>query len=185
MTMNIHNLRASIDQSRSRYQIERFVVGQHHTPEMQYVQLVRELSTLHDAYEEGLLRAEKMLAEADELRATGKKSDAIEAELKERGAASVRRGLEGTKREIGIMQDMLDGYPAFTRDEIEAAQEQYWQERLVRVAHMQALAGGVGWAHIEALWQADALPELMTTNPLEALMTAGPPTLPGTENTDD
>lgn len=183
--MDIQNLKASIDQSRSRYQIERFVVGQHHTPEMQYVQLVRELATLHDAYEEGLLRAEKMLAEAEELRATGRKSDAIEAELKERNSESVRRGLEGTKREMAIMQEMLDVYPKFTRDEIEAAQEKYWQERLVRVAHMQALSGGVNWAHVEALWQADALPELMSANPLEALLSAGPPALPRTEKNDD
>lgn len=173
-TIRIHDLHAQIDQSRSRYQIERFVVGQHHTLEMQYLQLVRELATLHDALEEGNLRAEKLEAEADELRETGKKSDAIEAEMKNRQAASTRRGLQGTRREIDIMEDLLSRYPRFTRDEIEAAQETYWQERLVRVAQMQALAGGINWAHIEALWQADALDGLTGSNPLQELMNNKP-----------
>lgn len=168
--MDIYNIHAQIDQSRSRYQIERFVVGQHHTVEMQYVQLVRELAGLHDALEEGLLNAEKYEAEAEELLETGKKSDAVEAKLKQRQAEVILRNLQGTRREIAIMEDLLAQYPVFTRDEIEAAQEQYWQERLVRVAHMQALSGGMNWAQIEALWQADALQALEATNPLHALL---------------
>ena len=182
---NIHELRAAIDQSRSRYQIERFVVGQHHTLEMQYVQLVRELDTLQDAYDESLLRIDKLLAEAEELLDTGKKSDAIEAEMKERQAASTRRNLEGTKREIDIMEDLLERYPRFTRDEIEAAQEQYWQERLTRVARMQAMSGSIGWAQIEALWQADALDELLASNPVEQLMNTKPLEIAGKEEDDD
>ena len=182
---DIHRLQAQIDQSRSEYQIRRFVVGQHHTLEMQYVQLVRECAGLQDAYDEGLLRAEKLRAEAEELRDTGKRSDEIEARIKERQATSVEYGLEGTKREMDIMYDLLDRYPNFTRDEIEDAQEQYWQERLTRVARMQAMSGSIGWAQIEALWQAGALDELLASNPIEQLMNTKPLEIAGKEDSDD
>lgn len=174
---NIHKLRASIDQSRSEYQIKKFVLGQHHTLEMQYVQLVRECSVLQDSYEEALLHIEKLYAEAEELRETGKKSDDIEAKIKEKQAASIKHGLEGTKREMEYMYKLLEIYPSFTREEIENAQEQYWKERLTRVAQMQAMGGGVSWAQIEALWQADALSKLTESNPIEELVKNKPLTI--------
>lgn len=176
---DIAKIAAEVDQSRSRYQIERFVVGQHHTPEMQYVQLVRELNVAVRSLETTELKIEMAMAEADELRETGKRSDEIAAVLKERSVEEMRLGLESTKREIAIMEDMLQHYPRYTRQEIEDKQEQYWQERLVRVAKMQALSGSVGWAYIESLWQADAIGMLETTNPLQDLLEAGAPQLPG------
>lgn len=182
---NIHELRAAIDQPRSRYQIERFVVGQHHTLEMQYVQLVRELATLHDSYDEGMLRVEKLLAEADEVVESGKRSDEIEAQLLQRQAQSLRRNLEGTKREIDIMEELLARYPSFTREDVEAGQEQYWRERLTRVARMQAMSGNIGWAQIEALWQAGALDELLASNPIEQLMNTKPLEIAGKEDSND
>jgi hypothetical protein len=171
-------LAAQIDQSRSRFQIERFVVGQHHTLEMQYVQLVRELAGLQDAVEEGELIASKLDAEAEELRESGKRSADIEAELKERQAVSVRRRLISTRREMRMMEELFATYPSFTRDDVEEAQEQYWKERLLRTAALQALSGGVEWAQAEAVWQAGALPELLTANPFEALSNTNQPELP-------
>lgn len=184
MTEDIHELHAAIDQSRSRYQLERFVVGQHHTPEMQYVQLVRELHGATNALEEGMLKIELMRAEAEELRESGLRSDQIAADIKERSIEKKLLSLESTKREIAIMHEMLEAYPRYTRDQIEAGQERYWQERLVRVAQMQALAGGVGWAHIEALWQADAIGMLSSQDPLGELMRAGPPQLMGSSSSE-
>lgn len=179
MREDIAQLHAEIDQSRSKYQLERFVVGQHHTPEMQYVQLVRELNAAVRTLETSKLTIDMLLAEADELRETGKRSDEIGALLKEQAAEEKRLKLQQTEREIAIMEEMLERYPRYTREQIEAKQEQYWQERLVRVAKMQALAGGVGWAYIESLWQADAIGMLETTNPLQDLIDDGPPKLPG------
>lgn len=179
MTDDIHLIHSEIEQSRSRYQLERFVVGQHHTPEMQYVQIVRELKVVTDALEQGTLRAELAMAEAAELRESGLRSDEIAAELKERSAQSKLQSLQGTRREIVILEELLSRYPRYTRDEIEAAQEDYWHGRLLRVAHMQALAGGVGWAHIEALWQSGAIEHMANTNSLEALLENGRPELLG------
>lgn len=172
------DLAAQIDQSRSRFQIERFVVGQHHTIEMQYVQLVRELAGLQEALEESELRALKLEAEAEELRETSRKSDGYEADLKERQASSVRRRMVSVRREMRMMEELFASYPMFTREDIEEAQEQYWRERLLRTAALQALAGGVEWAQAEAVWQAGALPELLTADPFTALSKTEAPMLP-------
>ena len=86
---------------------------------------------------------------------------------------------------MDIMYDLLDRYPSFTRDEIEANQEQYWQERLTRVARMQAMSGSIGWAQIEALWQAGALDELLASNPIEQLMNTKPLEIAGKEEDND
>ena len=167
--MNIEQAIERIQLNRTRYQIERFVVGQHHTPEMQYRQLLSEADALLGTIKETELRIKKIEAEAEELRATGKKSDAIEAEIKELGYEPLRRHLSNSRRELDILQEMFDAYPDYTIDDIEAAQEDYWRERLLRTAHFQAMSGSITWAQIEAIWQAGFLSELVGTNPNDQL----------------
>ena len=167
--MNIEQAIERIQLNRTRYQMERFVVGQHHTPEMQYRQLLSEADALLGTIKETELRIKKIEAEAEELRATGKKSDAIEAEIKELGYEPLRRHLSNSRRELGILQEMFDAYPDYTIDDIEAAQEDYWRERLLRTAHFQAMSGSITWAQIEAIWQAGFLSELVGANPNDQL----------------
>jgi len=165
--MNIQDAIKEIQQSRSRYQIEKFVVGQHDSPEMQYYQLCIEANGTSDAIKETELRIEKLKAEADELRETGKKSDAIEAQIKELGVPSLETQLIGQRRELAFMEELFSQYENYTREDIEAAQPEYWRNRLMRVGEMQMLAkqGGVDWAHIQALYQADVLHEAITKMP--------------------
>jgi hypothetical protein len=167
-----------IKQSRSRYQLEKFVVGQHHSPEMQYYQLLLEIETLYGALEENELRIRKLEAEAEELRETGKKSDAIEAEIKERIVKSLQQMTLGTRRELAHLEEMFEGYPKFTREQIEAAQPDYWRDRLIRTAQFQALSGSVSWAQVEAIWQAGVLPALLQSDPIKALHELKSPALP-------
>lgn len=180
--MNIEQAIERIQLNRTRYQMERFVVGQHHTPEMQYRQLLSEADALIGAIKETELRIKKIEAEAEELRSTGKKSDAIEAEIKELGYESLRRHLSNSRRELGILQEMFDTYPDYTIEDIEAAQEDYWRERLLRTAHFQAMSGSITWAQIEAIWQAGYLSELINTNPMDALIQIKDPELPKGDN---
>ena len=58
--MSIQDAIKEITQSRSKYQIERFVIGQHHSLEMQYYQLCLEASGLIDAIKESELRIKKI-----------------------------------------------------------------------------------------------------------------------------
>jgi hypothetical protein len=166
--MNIKEALKEIRQNRSSYQLEKFVIGQHHSPEMQYNQLVIEASGLIDTIKETELRIKKIQAECEELRETGKKSDAIEADIKELAIEGLELHLIGSQRELNHLQMLFDEFPKFTREEIEAAQQDYWETRLTRVAQLQMLSrqGGVDWAQLEAIYQVGVLP-----NALEAIPT--------------
>jgi hypothetical protein len=167
--MNIEEAIDQIQLNRTRYQMERFVVGQHHTPEMQYRQLLAEADTLLGTIRETELKIKKIKIEAAELRSTGKESDAIEADIRELGIKSLNRHLTNSRRELGILEEMFECYPKYSIEDIEAAQEEYWRERLLRTAHFQAMGGAITWAQIEAIWQAGFLSELVGTNPNDQL----------------
>lgn len=156
-----------IYQSRSRFQIEKFVVGQHYSPEMQYYQLCLEISGLLDIIEEEALRIEKIKAEIEELKESGKKSDFVEAKIKEKSIEQTESKMLGSQKELGIMKEIFEKYPKYTREEIEAAQPKYWEERLTRVAQLQFLGAkvGVNWAQFEAIHQAGIFPEAIEALP--------------------
>lgn len=176
--MNIEQAIDQIQLNRTRFQMEKFVVGQHHTPEMQYRQLLAEADTLIGTIKETELRIKKIEAEAEELRATGKKSDAIEAEIKELGYKSLQRHLTNARRELGILEELFEYYPKYSIEDIEAAQGDYWHERLLRTAHFQAMGGAITWAQIEAIWQAGFLPELIKMNLNDEIAKIKTPELP-------
>lgn len=180
--MEIQDAINQIQLNRTRYQMERFVVGQHHTPEMQYRQLLLEADVLLETIQETELRIRKIEAEAEELRETGKKSDAIEAEMKELGLKSLHRHIKNARRELNILQELFDTYPKYTVEDIEADQENYWRERLLRTAHFQAMGGAVTWAQIEAIWQAGILPELLQAELPQEIMNIKAPELPRGSN---
>jgi hypothetical protein len=176
--MNIQEAIDQIQLNRTRYQMERFVVGQHHQPEMQYRQLLSEADVLLGTIKETELRIRKIEAEVEELQATGKKSDAIEAEMKELSLPSLHRHIKNARRELGILEELFESYPKYTVEDIEAAQEEYWHERLLRTAHFQAMGGAVTWAQIEAIWQAGFLPELTAMNLPDEISKLKTPELP-------
>lgn len=157
--MDIKKAAKEIMQNRSNYQLEKFVLGQHHSPEMQYHQLVIELNELLKFKKETALRIEKIKAESEELRSTGKKSDAIEADIKELSLEDMENALSSQQKEIDHLQALFDASYKYSREEIESAQKEYWETRLTRVAQMQMLSrqGGVDWAQLEALQQANVI----------------------------
>jgi len=165
--MNIKQAINELQQSRSKYQIERFVIGQHHSPEMQYYQLCQEANGVIGSIEETRLRIKKVIAEAEELAETGKKSDAIEAEIKLLSIEGLERHLIGSQRELAFMEEMFEQFPKFTRGDIEAAQKEYWETRLTRVAQLQMLSrqGGVDWAQLEAVYQAGIMEQALAEIP--------------------
>ena len=167
MLSEIKQARKEISQNRSNYQLEKFVLGQHHSQEMQYYQLVVEMDGLLNAIGETELRIEKIRAEATELRDTGKKSDSIEADIRELSIESHQNTILGNNRELLHMQELFDCFPKFTREQIEAAQPDYWETRLTRTAQLQMLSrqGGVDWAQLEALQQANIIEQGLVTIP--------------------
>lgn len=168
--MDFYEAMREITQSRSNYQLEKFVVGQHHTPEMQYYQLVLEASALTNSLKNVKLQIKKLDAEITELNSTGKKSDEVEAEIKQLSIFDLEHSIIGAERELKYLTQLFDQYPKFTRQEIESAQKEYWETRLTRTAQFQMLSrqGGVDWAQLEALQQAnfieDGLAQIPTFN---------------------
>ena len=78
--MEIAEAIQAIQQPRSRFQLENFVLGQHDTIEMQFYQLVLELQSLMNAYEMSEIGVRKMELKIKRLLETGDEMDALEAE---------------------------------------------------------------------------------------------------------
>ena len=142
---------------RTPYQLERFVVGQHDTLEMQFVQVCRELEALYYTIKEVGMANKKTELEIAKLRATGDEIDSIDADIKELGLERTRLVAIGARRELDELIKMYDAMPHFTRQQIDESQPDYWQARLGRQANLQMMAGGAGWAHLEALDQIGVL----------------------------
>ena len=162
-----------INSGRTRYQLKHFVLGQHHSPEEQFRQLLLEANSLIEGIAEQELEMKKLEAEAEELRATGKKSDGYEAELKELKARSKKKHLKGMSEELAYIKAMFEDSPKFSKEEIEDAQADYWKTRLTRVAQLQMLSrqGGVDWAYLDSLQQAGIIEEALARIPSFDLLT--------------
>lgn len=149
----------AVQQPRSRFQIERFVIGQHDTVEMQFYQLCLELQASLFSIKKTELDIKKAKVRANQLSSSGDELEAIEAEEIELALTQTEMALLGAKRELDILLDIWDVFEhKFSREEIESNQEDYWHRRLIRQAQSQALGqGSVDMGNIDALKQAGAL----------------------------
>jgi len=123
---------AEVHQPRSNFQLQHFVVGQHDTDEMRYCQCVTEIQALYYTIKGVSLELQKTQIEIDRLRATGDEIDEIEAQIKELGIEQTKVVAVGAFRELEILLAIMRSYPAYTRQEIEAGQPEYWHKRLHR-----------------------------------------------------
>ena len=156
---------AEVQQPRSRFQLERFVLGQHATPEMQYYQTCLEIQSLLYNYRMAELKAKKAKAKIRNLRATGDEVDELKAQEIELGMSQTLLAVIGAERELGHLVDIFNSFEhKYTRAEIEAAQPDYWQLRLTNNAKAMLMGGvGVNPAHIESMEQAGILDGFLET----------------------
>jgi hypothetical protein len=150
---------AEIQQSRSDFQIEKFVVNQHDTDEMRYQQTVIELQQLYYTIKSVSLEMKKTEIEINRLRATGDEVDEIDAQIKELGLEQTRLVGIGAFRELDMFMNIYNSFEhKYTRAEIEAAQPDYWNKRLSRQATLEAIGGTQAQAaHLDSLRQIGAL----------------------------
>ena len=151
--MDIPEAIAEVQQSRSRYQIEHFVLAQHDTIEMQFYQLCLELQTMTHALASNEVAIRRSKLEIQRLLETGDELDALDAETKQIDLDALTIVYNGSLREYAIMADMFNAMPQFTRDEIEHAQPEYWHARMTRQTNLQIMSGNVGWAQLDAMRQ--------------------------------
>jgi hypothetical protein len=149
---------AEINQPRSAYQIEKFVLGQHDTDEMRYYQCVLELQQLYYTIKRASLDIKKTEIEIERLRKTGDEIDEIDAQVKELGLEQTRAVSVGAFREFDTLLKLLETFPKYTRQQIDEAQPEYWRLRLTR---QYELAGSTNTAnqaaHLDSLLQIGAV----------------------------
>ncbi len=143
------------DQERSEYELRRFVIGQHPTPERQFLQAWREVVDAEYKLSIASLTREKTGLEIEKLYATGDKVDAAEARIQQVHLARQVMVEESAERELGILRRILAEFgDGFTREQIEQAEPEYWSRRLT--THPNVLQIG------EHKW-ADELPAMHYT----------------------
>lgn len=143
-------------QSRSGFQLEKFVLGQHDTEPMKFFQLVLEMQSLYYSARMTMLQAKKTNLEIDRLLATGDEIDAVEAEIKMLDLEQMETTLSTSMKEIKFLGEKYESLEKkYTREEIEADQETYWSQRLNRQAILETVAGGSPSyaSHLDALRQ--------------------------------
>lgn len=148
-----------IIQPRSRYQIENFVVGQHDTLEMQYRQILIEAQELIYKIKMAEINQKKLLIQIDRLLKTGDELDALEAEEKQLSLQRTEIVLEGSRRELKILENLFNNSKKYSPEDIEDNQQEYWKLRLSRQAEMDKIQAieGVSVSNLEALLQAGLL----------------------------
>lgn len=132
---------AEVQQSRSNFQIEKFVVGSQATPEMQYYQCLLELQSLYYKIKTISLEVKKAEIEIVRKRATGDEIDEIEAQITEIGLQQTRVVAVGAFRELDMLLKLLNTFPAYTREQIEANQPEYWNIRLNKQIELEKVGG--------------------------------------------
>jgi len=126
--------------SRSRYQLENFVVGQHDTPQMQWKQVLLEGQQLAYNIKSAEINIKKTQIEMEKLLQTGDEIDALDAEQKRLDIILTERTLAGAKLELAWLEEVAGRIGAYTFEEVEADQPKYWQLRLQRQADTDALS---------------------------------------------
>lgn len=146
---------AEVQQSRSNYQIEKFVINQHDTPETQYQQCLIELQNLYYTIKTVSLELKKTEIEIKRLRSTGDEINEIEAQIKELGLEQTRLVGIGAFRELKKLYEIFLSFDKkYTREEIEANQPVYWSKRLNRQSILEAIGGTPSQsAHLTSLYQ--------------------------------
>ena len=150
---------AEVQQPRSRFQLEAFVLGQHATPEMKYYQTVIELQDAIYKYKLAQINVKKSELKIARLRSTKDELDELKAQELELGLAQTQFAMLGAEREMKHLIEIWESFEQkYTRAEIEAAQPNYWEARLSNNAKAMLMGGaGVNPAHIEAMEQAGVL----------------------------
>ena len=154
---------AEVQQPRSRFQLERFVTGSHATPEMQYYQTCLELQDMIYKFQIAKIGVKKAELKIKRLRETKDEMKELKAQETEIGLRQTRLAMIGAERELNDLVEIFNGFDTkFTRAEIEAAQPDYWNQRLTGNAKAMLMGGNsVNAAHIEAMEQAGVLQNLI------------------------
>jgi hypothetical protein len=144
-----------IQMPRTEFVLNKFVVGQHDHDTLAYSQCVLEMQIKYDNLRRAKLGRRRIEIQIKELEDKGTEIDQIDADLKRIDLEEQDRAVLGALREFEALYKIWQRFPKkYTREEIDAAQPDYWQLRLERQAQQDLQATGrVGVGNSEALRQ--------------------------------
>jgi len=159
--MKIEEAIQEVQQPRSRYMLEHLTLAAHDTAEMRFFYCVIELQSKLHAYKLATINKRRQEREMERL----KESDELDADL-DLEEAEVQYEyflgvMAGGERELRDLLDLYEGMEHFTREQIDANQQEYWEARMTRQTQMQIMAGGVEWSQLDAMRKVGLLSDLV------------------------
>jgi hypothetical protein len=142
---------------RTFFQLERFVMQEHDLPERRFLQLMMELKSIREGFIQDSIEIEKIKIQIKRLLATGDEIDKLEAMKKQYNLDHYESGMAVRQDEVKHIAKLLKQLPKiYTKQEIEAAEERYWEKRLTRQAaeEMVSAVTGINSGNIRANIQA-------------------------------
>jgi hypothetical protein len=142
---------------RTFFQLERFVMQEHDLPERRFLQLMMELRSIREGFIQDSIEIEKIKIQIQRLLATGDEIDKLEAMKKQYNLDHYEAGMAVRQDEVRHISKLLKQLPKiYTKQEIEAAEERYWEKRLTRQAaeEMVSAQTGINSGNIRANIQA-------------------------------
>jgi hypothetical protein len=152
-----------IQKPRTKFQLEKFVLGAHDTDQQKYKQCLLEIQSLIFTIQHATLDMKKTQIQIERLKASGDEIDAVEAEIKELGLNQNKLVMLGAQRELTDLIELWESFPIkYTYESLELDQPNYWQQRLTRQSQLEAIGNNsVNWSSLNSLLQ---IGELKLTN---------------------
>lgn len=133
----------AIAMPRPPYVLEKLVVRERDTEPAQWEQCVLEMRVKYANIRRTLLHIQKAQIERDRLASAEDELSDIEAQLKQLEIDELNWSLTGLTREFFALFAIYQSFgKRYTRQELDAAQEEYWFKRLSRQVTQDILASG-------------------------------------------
>ena len=149
----------SIQQPRSDYQLEHFVVGSHDLPGRQRAQAILELQAKLFAIQRNQLEQQRIEIEIKQNKS--KVADTYEGKLAELEVSRLEVNLAeleltriGSLRETEFLLKLLGSLPKYTYEQLQEEEQKYWERRLERQALEDVVQmGRVSAGNLDAILQ--------------------------------
>jgi hypothetical protein len=130
-------------QARTDYTLRYLVIGQHDTIQQQYAHTILELRLAYTGLQKAKINLERMDYEIAELKQKGDKPSEFEMREKQVDKYTLECAVIGKLREFNCLYKIWQSFPEkFTRADVNANQEEYWEKRLIRQANQDLMANG-------------------------------------------
>lgn len=159
----------AIQMARTPDVLEKFVVGAHAKdhPAQGWAQCVLEMQIKYDDIRRAKIAAELIQLDIDELEAKNTPKDILNAKLRRIDLETQERAMIGAIREFQSLYQIYKNFGRrYTRDELNAAQAEYWNNRVIRqsIQEQQSRNLGIGAGNLQALQELGISPTSLATH---------------------